>query len=139
MACTLSGVTQVLLGRSIAMTRRLRRQLGARADVRIVNEDNVGPVTLFRVYPPGVDPRAEFLRERTDASFGDAVDRVNELNHAIHARSQQRARDGAGIGIGWTRRACRAADGRPIAALKSYLLSPFLESEMIDAIVGELE
>ena len=130
---------QVLLGRSIAMTRRLRRQLGARADVRIVNEDNVGPVTLFRVYPPGVDPRAEFLRERTDASFGDAVDRVNELNHAIHARSQQRARDGAGIGIGWTRRACRAADGRPIAALKSYLLSPFLESEMIDAIVGELE
>lgn len=129
---------QVLLGRSIAMTRRLRSRLGARADVRIVNEDNVGPVTLFRVYPPGVDPRAEFLRERTDASSGDAVDRVNELNHAIHMRSQRQARDGAGSGIGWTRRACRAADGRPIAALKSYLLSPFLESEMIDAIVGEL-
>lgn len=129
---------QVLLGRSIAMTRRLRRELNSRADVRIVNEDNVGPVTLFRVYPPGVDPRAEFLRERTDASAGDAVDRVNELNHAIHTRSQQRARDGAGIGIGWTRRACRAADGRPIAALKSYLLSPFLEPQMVDAIAREL-
>ena len=130
---------QVLLGRAIALTRQLRRRLSQRADVQIVNEPNVGPVTLFRVYPPGVDPRAAFHREQTDAAAGNEVERVNAFNHAIHQRSQRRAKAGAGIGIGWTRRACRAADGRPIAALKSYLLSPFLEPEMVAALVDELD
>ena len=42
-----------------------------RPELSVLNDQNYGPVTLFRAYPPGVDTFRVIERERTDPSYVD--------------------------------------------------------------------
>src|SRR5262249_8576803 len=44
-----------LLGHLVMMAEALREQLEAHPATRVLNAGNFGPVTLFRVYPDGID------------------------------------------------------------------------------------
>ena len=46
---------QVLIGHMVEMAEMLRERLEQHPFIQVLNERNYGPVTLFRVYPPGVD------------------------------------------------------------------------------------
>ena len=57
---------QALLGHLVTMAEALREHLEGHASTTVLNGDNFGPVTLFRVYPDGVDTFSMPQQERTD-------------------------------------------------------------------------
>lgn len=129
---------QTLLGHALEMTAELRRALRALPSVAIVNEANVGPVTLYRAYPPGVRGAEMWRRETTDASAESAAQEHNEFNRRLHTAALARLSASSGAAIGLTSSAGQTPLGTPLVALKSYLLSPWLESSDIQAIVEQV-
>lgn len=126
---------QTLLGHIVEMAEVLREGLEAHPDLTVLNGDNVGPVTLFRVYPPGVDTFTIKDRERTDAGFQRKVEEYNRLNRQVFERVHAEALAGAGVVISMTDCYRHTDHGVPIAALKSYVLSPFTSEERMRSII----
>jgi len=127
-----------LLGHLVAVAEMLREQLESRACTTVLNRDNFGPVTLFRVYPDGVDTFSMPRAERTDSQYRDRLIAHNEYNRRIFELVQQDALRGEGVLISLTE-CYRLTDyGEPIVALKSYIMSPFsredYEKDVLDSI-----
>ena len=63
---------RTLLGHAVEMAEVLREMIESHPNLTVLNGDNVGPVTLFRAYPDGVDTfhvkDAGTERPRTTAS-----------------------------------------------------------------------
>lgn len=129
---------QTLLGHVVEMAEVLREGLEAHPDLTVLNGDNVGPVTLFRVYPPGVDTFSVKDRERTDAGFQAKVEEYNRLNRLVFERVNAEALAGGGVVISMTDCYRHTDHGVPIAALKSYVLSPFTEEERMRSIIDHV-
>ncbi len=115
-----------------------RELIESHPNLTVLNGDNVGPVTLFRVYPDGVDTFSVKDRERSDPSVSRAV---AQLQRVQPADLRARARRGAGR----PRRGdlltnCyRTSDfGTPIVALKSYVLSPFADEDRMTSIIDHV-
>ncbi len=129
---------QSLLGHLVTMAETLREQLESHAATTVLNRENFGPVTLFRVYPEGVDTFTVPKRERTDPAFRDELRKHNEYNRRIFARIQEEALQGRGVVISLTDCYRESEYGEPIVALKSYILSPFSDAEYVDAVLESL-
>jgi L-2,4-diaminobutyrate decarboxylase len=126
---------QVLLGHAVEMAEAFREQVSSRPELAVLNDENFGPVTLFRVYPDGVDTFGIKHRERTDTGFCDQVRYFNQLNERIYHRLRRQALSGDGVAVGLTRCYRSTDQGEPILSLKSYVLSPFAEPSQMDAVV----
>lgn len=126
---------QTLIGHAVEMAEILRELIGARPELSVMNDQNHGPVTLFRAYPQGTDTFAVKHREQHDASFRDQLRKNNELNRRIFERVHADAMAGRGVALGYTAQ-CRTADcGEPISALKSYVLSPFADEAWMTTVI----
>ena len=129
---------QSLLGHALDMAETLREAIAARPELSIVNEDNFGPVTLFRAYPPGVNTFSVKQREFEDPSFASQVAIHNELNRRIFDRVQSEALEGRGVALGFTDNYRKSSSGTPINALKSYILSPHITSDRMHAVIDDV-
>ena len=126
---------QALIGHAVEMAEILRELIVGRPELSVLNEENFGPVTLFRAYPSGVDTFRVKQRERSDPSFRDQLRTFNEFNRRIYQRVHAEALAGRGVAIGFTD-SYRASDyGEPIVALKSYVLSPYVDENRMQSIV----
>jgi len=130
---------QSLLGHLVTMAETLRDRLSAQAAITVMNPDNFGPVTLFRVYPDGVDTFEMPRLERVDARYTDAVRAHNEYNRKIFSIVHAEALAGDGVVISMTDRYDVSEAGEPIAALKSYIMSPFSDQQYVQAVVDSIE
>jgi hypothetical protein len=120
------------------MAEVLREGLESHPDLTVLNGDNVGPVTLFRVYPSGVDTFTIKERERCDAGFDQQVLAYNQLNRRVFERVHASALAGQGVVISMTD-CYRTTDfGTPIAALKSYVLSPFSDEGRMRTVIEQV-
>ncbi len=126
---------RTLLGHVTEMAEVLREQLEGRPDFTVVNEENVGPVTLFRVYPEGVDTFAVKEQERTDATFRDSLLAYNDYNRRVYQKVHAEALEGRGVVISMTECYRTTEHGDPVAALKSYVLSPFCDEEEMRSVI----
>ncbi|MBM4285123.1 MAG: aspartate aminotransferase family protein [Deltaproteobacteria bacterium] len=127
---------RVLIGHIVEMAQTLRERLEAHPFIDVLNDFNYGPVTLFRVYPQGVEARQAFARELSDPAYREALERHNHYNRRIFELVRERAMRGEGVLLSWTN-AYRHADydgepGPPIAALKSFILSPWTDVAAVD-------
>jgi L-2,4-diaminobutyrate decarboxylase len=129
---------RVLLGHVVEMAEVLREQLESRPDFCVLNGENVGPVTLFRVYPRGTDIFVVPDRERTDPAYREWLLACNEYNRLIYERVHADALAGKGVAISITDRYRHTDYGEPIVALKSYVLSPFSEESEMDSIIDHV-
>lgn len=130
---------RTLLGHLVTMAETLRNRLTAQAAISVMNPDNFGPVTLFRVYPDGVDT-FEFPRlEQTDARFAEQLLEYNEYNRKVFQRVHAEALKGDGIVISMTDRFRETDYGQPVVALKSYIMSPFSDQQYVQAVVDSIE
>jgi len=77
---------RALLGHAVSMAEVLREHLEGHAATTVVNRGNFGPVTLFRVYPDGVDTFSITDREQKDAANRDLLRAHNEYNRQIFQR-----------------------------------------------------
>jgi glutamate/tyrosine decarboxylase-like PLP-dependent enzyme len=126
---------RTLIGHSVEMAEVLRELIISRPELTILNEDNFGPVTLFRAYPPGIDTFRVKEQELNDADYLPELRRHNELNRRIFQRVAAQALAGRGVAIGFTDNYRTSVSGEPICALKSYVLSPFADEEQMHAVV----
>ncbi|HEX4131364.1 MAG TPA: pyridoxal-dependent decarboxylase [Pirellulales bacterium] len=129
---------RTLLGHVVEMAEVLREGLEAHPDLTVLNGENVGPVTLFRVYPSGVDTFSIKDRERTDRTFQERLIEYNQLNRRVFERVHADALAGHGVLLSMTD-CYRPSDfGTPIAALKSYVLSPFTNDAHMQSIIADV-
>lgn len=129
---------QALLGHVVEMTQALREHLDGHEYTTVLNRDNFGPVTLFRVYPDEIDTFTVQQQEFRDPSFRDRLLRHNEYNRRIFAYIHEEALAGRGVVLSLTENYRLTAYNEPIVALKSYILSPFVEEQTIELIIAKI-
>ena len=95
-------------------------------------------MTLFRVYPDGVDTFSMPSEERTDPSRRETLLRHNEYNRRIFELIQADALQGQGVVLSLTECYRRTDYGEPINALKSYILSPFSDEQHVNAVLESI-
>jgi len=129
---------QSLLGHLVSMAEALREQLEGHAATTVLNGENFGPVTLFRVYPDGVDTFDVPRRERTEVSFREKLREYNRYNHQIFDLIQQEALSGEGVVLSLTDCYRETTYGEPIVALKSYIMSPFSAEDSVHSVLDSI-
>jgi glutamate/tyrosine decarboxylase-like PLP-dependent enzyme len=129
---------RALLGHAVEMAEVLREQIEGHPNVTVLNGDNVGPVTLFRAYPDGIDTFTIKEREQSDASHREALIKHNDYNRRIFERVHAEALAGRGVAISLTDCYRQTDYGEPIVALKSYVLSPFSDESQMQTVLAEV-
>ena len=127
-----------LLGHLVSMAEELREHLEGQAATTVLNGRNFGPVTLFRVYPDGIDTFTMPEAERRDANLRDQLRNHNEYNRRIFDLVQQDALKGEGVLLSLTDCFRMTDYGEPVVALKSYIMSPFSREGHTDAVLQSL-
>ena len=131
---------RTLLGHAVEMAEVLRERIESHPNLSVLNGENSGPVTLFRVYPQDVDTFTVKDRERSDPSFRSRLLAYNDYNRRIFQSVNEQAMAGRGIAISLTECYRSTEYGEPIVALKAYVLSPFSDPEgtrsIIDAVLA---
>jgi len=133
---------RVLIGHVVEMAGMLRERLETYPFIEVLNDFNYGPVTLFRVYPEGLEAKEAFQREVSDPAYQEELVAHNEYNRRIFQMVHDRAMQGEGVLLSWTT-AYRHADyegeeGPPIAALKSFILSPWTDLAAVDMVARQV-
>ena len=128
-----------LIGHLVEMAELLKEFLEGNSAAAVLNVGNYGPSTLFRLYPDGIDTWMVVEQERTDATMRDSLLKHNEYNRRIYEYMHNNSMAGLGAHISMT--TCfRVSDyGEPILALKSYIMSPFVDEMHIQALVEDLK
>jgi glutamate/tyrosine decarboxylase-like PLP-dependent enzyme len=129
---------QATLGHLVEMAQLLREHLDGHEFTTVVNRDNFGPVILFRAYPDGVDTFTLPEREFKDPAFRESLRKHNEYNRRIFKYVHDEALAGRGVMISLTDCYRETTYGEPIVALKSYILSPFVDEENVEVVVQKV-
>jgi glutamate/tyrosine decarboxylase-like PLP-dependent enzyme len=129
---------QALLGHLVEMAQLLREQLEGYPATTVLNRDNFGTVTIFRVYPPDVDTFAIKQQEFGDPAFRDTLRKHNDYNRRIFAHLHSEAIAGRGVLLSLTDCYRTTAYGEPIVGLKSFILSPFVDEEHVQTVVEKV-
>jgi glutamate/tyrosine decarboxylase-like PLP-dependent enzyme len=127
-----------LLCHVVTMAETLRDHLKGHSATTVLNGENFGPVTLFRVYPDGVDTFEVHDRELKDQNFREKLREYNDYNRRIFQQIQSEALTGKGVVLSMTDCYRETDYGEPVAALKSYLLSPFSDAEYVDEVLKSI-
>ena len=126
---------RVLLGHLVEMAELLREHLEGHESTTVLNSENFGTVTLFRAYPDGVDTWTIQDRERSDPSCRDELRAHNEYNRRLFRHLHERSMRGEGVHLSMTNCYRHSDYGEPILALKSYMLSPFIDEQHVELLV----
>lgn len=126
---------RTLLGHGVTMAEALRAKLEQAPFACVVNDYNHGPVTLFRIYPDGVDPRTAYAEEVNDPAFSEQLKRHNDYNRAIFAKLREHMEQGVCLALSLTDRYRATPAGEPVLALKSYAMSPFIDEGSMDQLL----
>lgn len=130
---------RVLIGHAVEMAEMLREALERHACVKLLNDYNYGPVTLFRVYPHGMDAHATWLREMSPGG-GETVVKINAYNRELFDRLHAQAMRGEGVLLSWTDayQSCRCHDGPALSAIKSFIMSPWTDLKSVETVVARV-
>ena len=129
---------RVLLGHLVEMAETLREHLEGHDCTTVLNDDGVGTVTVFRVYPDGVDTWTVRDRERTDSAARDELLRHNDYNRRLFRYLYERAMRGEGVRISMTDCYRETDYGEPMVGLKSFILSPFIDERDVEQLVRDI-
>jgi glutamate/tyrosine decarboxylase-like PLP-dependent enzyme len=126
------------LGHMVEMAQLLREHLDGHEATTVLNRDNFGTVTIFRVYPPGIDTFDITRKEFNDPAYRDSLQRHNDYNRRLSALVHAEAMAGRGVLLSLTECYRQTSYGEPIVGLKSYILSPFVDEEHVEAVVRQV-
>lgn len=131
---------RVLIGHTVEMAEMLRERLERHDCLQVLNDYNYGPVTLFRVYPPGVDAEEALRRELNDPGYQDKLLAHNDYNRQLFDLIYERVMEGEGVLLSWTLayRHANYADAPAVAAMKSFIMSPWTDLKAIDSVVNQV-
>ncbi|MGI9474553.1 MAG: pyridoxal phosphate-dependent decarboxylase family protein [Rubripirellula sp.] len=127
-----------LLGHLVAMAEELRERLEGHASISVLNGGNFGPVTLFRVYPEGVDTFSMPNAEQNDPEYRDRLRAHNDYNRRIFELINEEALQGNAVLLSMTECYRETAYGEPVVALKSYIMSPFSQPDHSESVLRSI-
>ncbi|MFZ2960315.1 MAG: STAS domain-containing protein [Candidatus Ozemobacteraceae bacterium] len=128
-----------LLGHLVIMAEVLRQRLDENPAMCQVNDYNYGPVTLFRVYPDGVDAKALFHDELNNPTAAESLLGNNQYNRKIFEELHRQMNHEGGFALSLTTHYRTAACGQPVLALKSFVMSPFVEEKHMKSLIDCIE
>lgn len=129
---------RVLLGHLVEMAETLREHLEGHDSTTVLNHDGVGTVTVFRVYPDGVDTWTIKDRERTEPAAREELLRHNDYNRRLFRHLYDRAMRGEGVHVSMTDCYRETDYGEPMVGLKSFILSPFIDERDVEQLVRDV-
>ena len=129
---------QVVLGHLVEKAESLREHLEGHQSTVVLNDDGVGTVTVFRVYPDGVDTWSIKDRERTDPAAREELLRHNDYNRRLFRYLYDRAMAGKGVHVSMTDCYRETDYGEPMVGLKSFILSPFIDERNVRHLVDDV-
>jgi len=129
---------RVIIGHIVEMAQLLREHLESHACTTVLNRDNFGPVTLFRAYPNGIDTFKIKEKEIQDPACREMLLEHNEYNRKIYDFVHQEGMAGRGVLLSLTDCYRKTDYGEPIVALKSFILSPFVDKENVEMVVKKV-
>lgn len=129
---------RAILGHIVEMTQLLREHLGGHASTTVLNNGNFGTVTLFRAYPLGIDTFEIKRQEFEDPAYRESLLLHNEYNREVFQYVNAEAMEGRGVFISTTDCYRKTSYGEPIVALKSYILSPFVDEDDVKMVVDKV-
>ncbi len=129
---------RVIIGHIVEMAQLLAEHLESHACTTVLNRDNFGSVTLFRAYPDGVDTFNIKEKEMHDPAYRDVLLQHNEYNRKIYDFVHQEGMAGRGVMLSLTDCYRKTDYGEPIVALKSFILSPFVDEENVEMVVKKV-
>lgn len=129
---------RALIGHLVEMAEVLREHLDGHSATTVLNNENCGTVTLFRAYPDGVDTWSIVERERTDPACRDSLHAHNDYNRRIFQYVHEEAVAGRGVMISLTENYRHTDYGEPMVALKSFITSPFVNTEGVELVVQKI-
>ena len=131
---------RALIGHIVEMAEMLRERLEMYPFIRVLNDYNYGPATLFRVYPKEVDAQEALQRELTDPSYREQLEENNRYNRCIFDCVHERVTRGEGVLLSWTDvyQHARYSEGPAIAAFKSFIMSPWTDLKAVDMVVQQV-
>ena len=129
---------RVALGHIVEMTQLLREHLEGHEAITVLNRDNFGTVTLFRVYPPDVDTFAIKRQEFGDPAYRDTLLAHNDYNRKVFEYVHAEAMAGRGVVISSTDCYRHTQYQEPIVALKSFIVSPFVDKKDVEVVVAKV-
>src|SRR5690606_4164633 len=104
-------------------------------NLSVLNGENVGPVTLFRAYPDGVDTFDVKQRERSDGDYRAQLLIHNDYNRRIYQRVHAEALGGHGVTLSLTDCYRHNDFGDPSVGLKAYVLSRLAGASRMASVV----
>ncbi len=129
---------RVILGHIVEMAELLSEHLQGHACTTVMNRDNFGAVTLFRAYPDNVDTFHIQENEMKDSAFRESVLRHNDYNRKIYDYVHEEGMAGRGVVLSITDCYRQTDYGEPVVALKSFILSPFVDEENVETVVRKV-
>ncbi|MCS7046547.1 MAG: pyridoxal-dependent decarboxylase, partial [Gemmataceae bacterium] len=129
---------QATLGHLVEMAQLLREHLDGHAATTVLNRENFGTVTIFRVYPPGVDTFAIKQLEFENPAWRDTLLKHNDFNRRVFHFLRDEALAGRGVMLSLTDCYRQTSYGEPIVGLKSFILSPFVDEEHVQTVVEKV-
>lgn len=124
---------RVIVAHLTAMSLLLRQQLRDLGIAVILNADNFGFVTLFRIYPDTV--KVDWESEYRDRARREDLLAVNDYNRRLFSYLYANGEEALLSPVDPYR---QTAYGEPIFALKSYIMSPFTDADTIAKTVAKL-
>lgn len=129
---------RVIIGHIVEMAQLLREHLESHAYTTVLNRENFGTVTLFRAYPDGVDTFKIKEKEMQDPAYRSMLLEHNDYNRKIFDFVHQEGMAGRGVMLSLTDCYRKTDYGEPIVALKSFILSPFVDEENVEMVVKKV-
>jgi hypothetical protein len=133
---------RALIGHIVEMAEMLRARLERHTWLKVLNGANCGPVTLFRVYPDGINAEEAFNREMSDPAYADRLLLHNAYNRCIFDAIYQRSIHGEGVLLSWTdsyrNSVYNGRTGPPVSALKSFIMSPWTDLHAVEMVEQQI-
>ena len=134
---------RVIIGHVVEMAEILRERFESFNFIHVLNDYNLGPVTLFRVYPEGIDDATMFYsKEVSDPGFSEILKKHNKYNRAIFEFTHNEAMLGRGVTLSLTecyrKTTYSEPEEIPILAIKSFIMSPFTDENAIQTVADKV-
>ena len=128
---------QVMLARLVKMERLLRSFIDEHPEMVVVNTEDHGFVTLYRVYPAGCDAKQAFEAEFSGQADEQLVEH-NTYLYKVSTEINRRQREERGPFLSFTSNHRTNANGVPIAALKVFPTTPFADEDGMKAVARSI-
>ncbi|OPY53509.1 MAG: hypothetical protein A4E49_01345 [Methanosaeta sp. PtaU1.Bin112] len=139
---------QAVLGGILEVQHELRERIRAESDMVCVNPDDNGFVTLFRIYPKGVDASTQYAKELSWPDCKDELMKHNRLQENVADKlwnwlKEDRVIDGdhltyTSLSTGFRPTKYNRDESDPnamIYALKSFPMNVFIDADSMNTLV----